>query len=110
MEQGRIRINNPKIQTMQLNFFNTIQLDEPQLTIAESNCTKQEERILKLMQHGKEYTPFEILDLYQKYYAPVPITSIRRAMTCLTDKGKLQKLPFMKHEQFGKPNHTWKLI
>lgn len=93
---------------MQLNFFNTIELKEPQLSIAQSNCTKQEERILQLMQPGKEYTPFDVLDLYQKYYAPVPITSIRRAMTCLTDKGKLQKLPFLKHEQFGKPNHTWR--
>lgn len=53
-------------------------------------------------------TPFYVLDLYSKLYHPVPITSIRRAMSNLTEQNKLIKTRNMKKEFFGKKNFLWK--
>ena len=54
----------------------------------------------------KLFTPFDI----QKLIMPdVPITSIRRAMTCLAAIGLLIKTDVMKLGLYGKMNHCWKL-
>ena len=51
-------------------------------------------------------TPFEV---WAAVLPDVPITSVRRAITCLTDDGKLEKVNRLKPERYGKPNYLWKL-
>ena len=52
------------------------------------------------------FSPFDVLDLTE---LNAPITSIRRALTDLTSKGKLVKSSIMKMGPYGKQVHCWKL-
>lgn len=96
-------------QTIQLSFFNTIHLSGEELKEARESCSKQEERVLQLFQRYGAMTPFDVEYFYKNFWNHIPITSIRRAMTVLTDKGKLEKLNEMKEGNYGKPNHKWRL-
>lgn len=73
-----------------------------------SNCTPQELLIIKIFS-AKKLTPFQVHDQFEKIHPRVPITSIRRAITDLTDKGILQQTAFSKMERYGKFNHLWTL-
>jgi len=93
---------------LQMDFFNTIHLDGEELYDAVKNVVKQNERIYQLMKlSGKKYTPFEMHRVYEKFFAKTPVTSIRRAMTTLTNDNRLIKLDEMKAERYGKPNYLW---
>tara|TARA_R110002020_G_scaffold443766_1_gene655058 strand:- start:42715 stop:42900 length:186 start_codon:yes stop_codon:yes gene_type:complete len=54
----------------------------------------------------EELTAFEVK---AKLRMRSPITSIRRAITELTSKGKLTKLDRMKKGEYGKNCHCWQL-
>lgn len=94
---------------MQLNFFNTIHLSGERLKEIQKQCGLQEARVLEIMASGRQLTPFQVQEEYERLYPAIPITSVRRAMTCLTDKGFLIKCDKMKEEMYGKPNHMWTL-
>lgn len=72
-------------------FFNTTHLSGESLIAAKKKCNAQESRILEMMIEGTHYTPFDIHRAYNDFYPNTPITSIRRAITCLTKKGYLKK-------------------
>ena len=92
------------------SFYNTVDLKDQELKKAEKNCDHQEERILRIYAtHGGELTPFDVCNVFNKLYKPIPITSVRRAITNLTKRGKLRKCDRMKTEIYGQPNHYWKL-
>lgn len=91
-------------------FHNTIGANESNLVSHNSNCKTQEDKILaifKMKGSGWHLTPFDVLRDYSKLYPPVPITSIRRAISNLTEQNKLIKTSFMLKEEYGKPNFTW---
>lgn len=94
---------------MQLDFFNTVHLSGSVLQTAKEACTKQNARILEIMRSGEEFTPIEVWKEYQKIYGNVLLTSIRRGMTTLSDKGLLIMTDNIKDEEYGKPNHLWKI-
>lgn len=92
----------------QLDFFNTVHLSGQELTDAVKTVKNQNERIYQLLKKsGKSLTPFEVHDIYIKIFGDCPVTSIRRAMTTLTNENKLRKDFNQKGEKYGKPNHTW---
>lgn len=70
----------------------------------------QEEIILKLFKTwpDREFTPFEVAQRVRRYLR-APITSIRRAITNLTDGGYLKKLSLTREGYFGRPNTCWKI-
>lgn len=89
-------------------FFNTIYLEGNELNEALKDVEKQEERIFQIMKlFGGKFTPLGVHTKYEELYYKAPITSIRRAMTTLTNNGRLIKLKEMRHEIYGKPNHLW---
>ena len=53
-----------------------------------------------------ELTPFEIKTTLRMR---APITSIRRAITDLTNEGKLEKTSTLKSGDYGKKCHCWRL-
>jgi len=96
---------------MQLEiFFNTIHLGGVELITARNKCSKQDERILNILIKHKKLTPFEVMDIYNSLYPVAPVTSIRRSLTVLTNRGLLKKCDEMKIERLGTKNHFWKLI
>lgn len=88
-------------------FFNTIKQTGEELSESQEKAKRQEIAILNyfLKNKGKSYTPFQVQE--NLHLVEVPITSIRRAMTNLTNKGKLVKTDRMIPERFGKPNFLW---
>lgn len=92
--------------THQTSFFDTIKSTEPDLTKFESDAKSQEATILELFQKGGKYTP-----LAAERITGINHDSVKRAMTVLTNKGKLIKLgkEEMVMESRGKMNHRWEL-
>jgi hypothetical protein len=92
------------------HFYNTVDLPEPQLKIADKNAEKQEDVILNFFRSNatKSFTPFDVQKSC-KLLSSTPITSIRRAITNLTLNNRLVKTNELKPGEYGKPNYTWKL-
>ena len=90
------------------NFYNTTNQSGIELQISIRNAKNQAERILNIMKHCNEpMTPFDVQQVYSSFFDPVPITSIRRAMTNLTDENKLTKTDKQKSGIYGAPNYCW---
>lgn len=93
-------------------FHNTVQATGETLDKYRTDAQKQEDRVLAIMQANPAWwTPFAVQEMYGRLYRFVPITSIRRAMTDLTNEGKLEKSDTPNAAgQYGKPNHSWRVI
>lgn len=92
-------------------FYNTIDLTGPELEKAKADTLKQEELISAIYKRnpGKAISPSQILEITGKYYGlNWPLTSIRRAITNLTENTALIKLPGMIDGIYGKPEHVWR--
>jgi hypothetical protein len=94
-------------------FFNTIGLTGGELGNAINECKTQNDRVLTIFKsrerRGTPMAPHNIWAVYCSTWDVVPLTSIRRAITCLTKAGKLSKHPVMTEGLYGKPSHTWVL-
>ena len=91
-----------------MTFYNTINLKGTSLKDAIHAAKGQDKRIEALMKfNGGSLTPFQLHNLYERFYPSCPITSIRRSLTNLTEKGILRKLPKMQRERYGAYNHLW---
>lgn len=92
-------------------FHNTIKLVGKKLDEARKSARNQNERIylIFLQNKGKNMTPFMVQSQYNNIYPSVPVTSIRRSMTYLTNNGMIQKLEKMEKGVYGKNNHLWTL-
>lgn len=90
------------------SFYNTIELAGKELLQAEENSLSQERKIMRhfLMRgHRYEKSPSGIRRLC--FNQDVPLTSVRRAITSLTNRGDLVKLPAVVTGPYGKPEHLW---
>jgi len=90
-------------------FYNTNKSTTEEAEAENIKTNKQENSIMDYFQNNSpyEFTPFEINDAV---LFATPITSVRRAMTNLTDKGFLEKTDRLKIGRYGKKNHVWKLL
>lgn len=92
-------------------FYNTIDLTGQELEKAKAQTLKQGELIATIYKKNchKEISPSQILEVVNKHYGlNWPLTSIRRAITNLTEENALVKLQTMKEGIYGKPEHNWK--
>ena len=90
-------------------YFNTTGLKGKELKQHEFRTGTQNRLILDCFKErpDMELTPFEVRVMTHQIYTP--ITSIRRAMTTLTDMGYLVKTQKRKPGEYGELNYTWKL-
>jgi len=91
------------------SFFNTIGLSGEQLGSAEAQAKTQEQKVAQFIRENSRewHTPTSVWrELFRE---SIPLTSVRRAMTNLTDAGELAK---SSHATFsglyGKPQHAWR--
>ena len=96
---------------METSFYNTVHATHPELGQFEKKAKSQEEKILKLF---KEWTigrmgiqPSDVLAMV--FDNTVPLTSIRRAMTNLTNRGDLIKTNIQMRGPYGHPEYLWRL-
>ena len=98
---------------MQTSFFNTTSQRGSELLNSQAKATNQNEIILQIF---KEYptiklTPFDVQYNVKRIYGKdYPITSVRRSLTTLTDKGDLIKSDKATAKGIYRvANHSWKL-
>jgi hypothetical protein len=98
------------------NYYNTNNEAGIVLASSKGKAKRQQDFILDFFKRNpdKSFTPFEVLKYCytnnQQYSVfEVPITSVRRAITNLTENGDLEKTGLMKQCVYGKMVHTWKI-
>ncbi len=91
-----------------MSYYNTNKEEGDELFQSERKAQSQEELIITLFSKGEYLTPDEILAICNEDHN-YPITSIRRALTNLTNKGMLVKTDRFKIGRYGKKTHTWSL-
>lgn len=87
-------------------FYNTNKESLDEFFESSKQAVKQEVVILKVMQRGEPMSPSMVHDFLDQKW---PITSIRRAMTNLTDDGKIVKTQKTVKGVYGKNEHLWAL-
>lgn len=88
------------------SYHNTNHLAGADLESAEVSAKGQEADILRFFQsrRGIYLTPE---DASAALSARTPLTSVRRAISNLTEKGLLRKTQTMRQGKYGKPIHYW---
>lgn len=92
-----------------MTYYNTTHETGPTLASYMATAAAQERKILRFMcqYHYKSFAPSEVWR--EAFYMQSPITSVRRAMTNLTQAGALVKLDQKRRGYYGRPEHLWKL-
>ena len=96
-------------------YYNTNRETGHTLSLSWGKANKQENMILEIFADRMRHTlnglaPHQVRDqIVQRYGKRYPLTSIRRAISNLTDNGKLMKLERMVMGNYGKKVHTWRL-
>jgi hypothetical protein len=100
--------DTPSGAIMETSYYNTTHSKHPQLTCFETKAKSQEEKILEwFVMYDQPGSPSQLCRLI--YHNAVPLTSIRRAMTNLTNHGKLVKTNKQIRSPYGRPEYQWKL-
>lgn len=88
-------------------FFPTTPMSTQGISEMEAKVKGQNLEILRFFMRNsaRSFTPFEVLEHTRMN---IPITSIRRALTTLTDSGYLIKTGEMRQGEYGAPNHCWR--
>ena len=91
-------------------YYNTNNESGLDLRSSWTATAKQNELILRIfmLAPNNTFTPDEIQDACERCQRNWPITSIRRAISTLTDRGNLTKTNELRKGKYGKKTHTWK--
>jgi len=94
---------------MSEHYYNTNRLQGSELSTADLKASKQEDIVLFIFNTYRiPMAPHEVQEKDTRL-ARCPVTSIRRAITNLTNSGILEKTDDMVSGEYGKPVHRWKL-
>jgi hypothetical protein len=89
---------------MQKVFHNSIGLHGEELKKTVANCLRQEDAIFTIYSSTrKRWTPWDIHGMCMRAGHKHPITSTRRAITNLLNRGELTKTSDTKIGEYGKP-------
>ncbi len=99
---------------MKNNYFNTTGLSGNDLTLAIEAAKTQNNKVLVVFKAKQAaLTPIQVLDTIYTHFEDkkklMLITSIRRAITTLTDNGYLVRTNEQVMERLGKSNYKWRL-
>lgn len=91
------------------SFFNTNKTEGAELVNRIEKCHNQEQVVLALFEEYPRMTASECLNKYIQYKRDyrTPITSIRRAITVLTNKGILLKSEDTRIGDYGAKEHYY---
>ena len=92
-------------------YYNTNNETQPQLFRSWAQTAKQNDLIYEVFKRHthREFTPDDIHNHPDVSRRRWPITSIRRAISNLTNKYDLVKTDIMRVGLYGKQEHCWKL-
>lgn len=91
-----------------MSYFNTNNLSGKELKSRNKKAETQDNIILNFFKGNptKRFTPEEVL---KETLLNAPLTSIRRSITNLTNKGSLVKTDIKVNGSYGAPVHKWEL-
>ena len=89
-----------------MTYFNTTHTDGQQLSQYRRAASSQDERI---MQASHVFPASPSVIWARVFNRTVPLTSVRRAMTNLSNDGKLVKTGKQVNGHYGRPEYVWKL-
>ena len=91
------------------NYHNTTESTQPELAKYRQKAMSQDDRLLEFFKKVApiEYTPSQLLGIVFK--GSVPLTSVRRALTNLTNQGDLVKTNEQIKGPYGRPEFKWRL-
>ena len=87
-------------------YFNTTHEAGPALKRSRKSCGEQETLIAEMFRDHGRLSPSQAHRLYPDN--ATPLTSIRRAITVLTNKGLLQKTDEQVPGVYGKSEYVWR--
>jgi hypothetical protein len=87
-------------------YYNTTNQAGAALKRSRKSCGEQETLIAEMFRSHGRLSPSQAHRLYPDN--ATPLTSIRRAITVLTNKGLLQKTDEQVRGVYGKPEYIWK--
>ena len=95
---------------MQTAYYNTTDLPPEQTLVKQVKCKSQEEIILKFFEANpyKDYTAWELYEGIHELKKS-PITSFRRCLTNLKDRGYLKKTDIKRVGVFGELCYSFRL-
>jgi len=93
-----------------MSYYNTTESTQPDLANYRLKAKSQEERILESLKQsqnrGQSFSPSLIKSVL---FPGTPITSVRRALTNLTNAGELVKTDKQVRGPYGRPEFEWRL-
>jgi len=92
-----------------MTYFNTTHLKDMDLIHAITKAENQNDAVYNIFKVLKSASPSKVWKHYNELKDKAPLTSIRRSMTTLTNKGKLIKTFETTHGIYGKPEFIWKI-
>ena len=93
------------------SYYNTTKETGEELAINKAKAYTQEESIMDIFFDREliKMTPSDVWHIYCEEFKNVPLTSIRRAITNLTNRQQLVKTDKMREGIYGKLEHCWRL-
>jgi len=93
---------------MSKSYYNTLGEAGDTYKKAEGKAKRQTDSVLAIYKHTlRAMTPAEVWEGYGFKDKNIPITSIRRAISNLEDKGQLRKTTWKRKGLYGKMNYCW---
>ena len=91
-----------------MTFFNTTHATNPELAQYRQQALSQDEVILALFKENqfRTWTPSEVM---AAVLPDAPVTSIRRAITTLTQDTHLVKTDTQRNGPYGRPEYAWRV-
>jgi predicted transcriptional regulator len=93
-----------------MSYYNTTKQKGDDLKKNSMKALSQQVLIKIFMKANSDisFTPFEIQEAFEKDGFMWPITSVRRALSDLTDKNIITKSEDTVIAKYGRPNYKWK--
>jgi len=93
------------------SYYNTTKETGEELAVSKAKAYTQEESIMDIFSDRQlmNMTPSDVWHIYCQEFKSVPLTSIRRALTSLTNRQQLVKSDLTRMGLYGKKEHCWRL-
>ncbi len=90
--------------------YNTNKLTGQERQNAIHSAKTQEVRIMTIFQlERRKMTPSQVHQIYRSWFCNAPVWSLRRAMTNLSNAGRLEKTDERVQSPYNSKEHKWQL-
>ena len=89
-------------------YYNTTDSVAPERDLFESQARSQEE-VLAVFFNNNPLGQYQPSQIQTTLFPNAPITSVRRALTNLTERGILEKTTIQRQGPYGRPEYLWRM-